>query len=90
MNPQLVKWAKFTAFISGGGLTAVFAIKSHDPASWGMALVALAGAVGTLLPSPSTSIVQDAPIVSPTGKTVAQNVTTTTTADIQAKTAPPK
>ena len=62
-----IKWAKVLTFISGGGLAGVFAYRSKDPASWGMALIALAGLAGTLFPSPAQAVVRDAQVTTPGG-----------------------
>jgi len=74
MNIKAIKWTKFVAYVAGGGLSAVFVLGGPHWTAIGMAVVAIAGAVGTLIPSPATAVVDNAvtttPGGTPTGKTI--------------------
>jgi hypothetical protein len=60
-----LKWARVVAYISGGGLSSVFALGGPHWTSIGMAIVGVAGAIGALMPA--TSIVQDSPVLAKNG-----------------------
>ena len=82
---RTLKWTKLTLYISGGGLSSVFAFfaiaNPKNAQLWmaaGPALIGIAGALGALYPSPAQAVVQDAPVVTPGGQlTGATNLSTT-------------
>lgn len=92
MNIKTLKWTKLALYISGGGLSSVFALLAIlDPkrsVAWigaGAAVVGLAGALGVLFPAPAQQVVANAPIVTLAGdKTGAITVTTDSTEPISA------
>jgi len=81
LNIKTLKWTRFATYVSGGGLAAVFSVlalidqkNSQVILGLGVALVAIAGAVGSLIPSPATAVVDNAvtttPGGTPTGNTI--------------------
>jgi nitrate/nitrite transporter NarK len=81
LSIKTLKWSKFIAYVSGGGLAAVFTVlaaidqkNANIILGIGVACISLAGAVGALIPSPATSVTADATITTkggtPTGATV--------------------
>ena len=82
LNIKTLRIGTFLSLIAGGGLSGVFAIHSHDPASWGMALTAIAGAIKALLPAASISA--DAPVKADNFEKVGTNVSTSSTQPIVA------
>lgn len=80
MNFKTLKWAKFLTYIAGGGLSAVFVLGGPHWTAIGLAVVAIAGAVGSLFPSPATAVVADAKVTTPggtpTGATVISSTST--------------
>lgn len=67
MSIRQLKWAKLIAYVSGGGLMGAFALGGPHWMAIGAAVVAVAGALGALFPSPAQAVVADAKTVTPTG-----------------------
>ncbi|HEX4014333.1 MAG TPA: hypothetical protein VHX17_10670 [Candidatus Cybelea sp.] len=73
-----LKWTKLIAYAAAGGLSGVFGFRKHEPATWAVTLMSVAGALGVLWPQPSQAVVQDAKIVTPSGApTGAINISST-------------
>lgn len=78
MTFRTLKWAKFFAYISGGGLTALFVLGGPHWTAIGAAVIAVAGALGALFPSPAQAVVADAKTVTPGGTPTGATVLSTT------------
>lgn len=84
MSFAALKWTKLALYLSGGGMSAVFALlallnPSNAP-KWlaaGGALIALGGALGALFPSPAQAVVADAKTVTPGGTPTGATVVST-------------
>ena len=80
MNPMHLKIAKTLGYVSGGSLTALFAVGGPKWTAIGMALVSVAGLLGIWFPPPAQTIVPDAPIQTAAGVlTGATNLSDTNT-----------
>jgi hypothetical protein len=92
MNVKALKWTKLALYISGGGLSTVFAflaiVDAKRSVMWigaGAAVVGLAGAMGVLFPAPAQQVVTGAPMVTLAGTpTGATTVSTDSTLPISA------
>ena len=76
MKITALRWSVFLGYITGGSLAGLFAFRSHDPASWGIALIAIAGALKALLPA--ESVAANAPVVNNAGEKVGTNLSSST------------
>jgi hypothetical protein len=92
MSVKNLKWTKLALYISGGGLSTVFAflaiLNPKNSVVWigaGAAVVGLAGAMGVLFPAPAQQVVANAPTVTLSGTpTGATTVSTDSTEPISA------
>ena len=92
---KVIDWVSFLSFVASGGLATLLAAvggafpsQTQKIVAVGAIITALAGVLVRLFANPTgapaTAVVQDAPVVSPTGVQVGTNVSTSSTLPISA------